>query len=97
MPVYTHKLIAQTAKEIAHAAYENMASDNNFYKLHPNARNYVRRFWGAFVGDAREILAGMLARDDVHQSQKDIIHDALMEERTLPRNRQEAAEMKRLG
>ena len=61
MSKIAHKLVAQTAKEIACEVYEVLASANNrFFKLYPTMDLFVNRCWSEFIGDARKALARML-------------------------------------
>lgn len=78
----THKLIAQTAREMAAEAYEVLAQDNAFHRMWPNLGGYVQQMWPAYVADARAILAGML-RGDLDEGVKQIIAEALMLDRPL--------------
>lgn len=73
----THKLVADTAKEMAEAAYEAMAFDNHFYTANPNRRSWVRAHFGEFIPDARQALAHMLGLEEVPENQKEIIFEAL--------------------
>ncbi len=82
-----HELIAKLAKEIAEKSYDSFASDNTFYKMYPNAKRYVSKEWGRFVPEARDILAKMLGMKHISIEQKEVIADALMLDRTLPKGR----------
>lgn len=63
MPKIAHKLVARTSKEIAYEVYEVLASNNQFYRLYPNADLFVERCWSEFIGDARKALTSMLIPD----------------------------------
>lgn len=60
MPKIAHKLVAETAKEIASEVYEVLASNNNFYKVYPTREYFVVQCWSQFIGDARKALTRML-------------------------------------
>jgi len=73
-----HKLLAQTAKEMARCWYEEAAHDNDFYREHPNIHLFVDRRWGNFIRHARSALTDMLAMPNVPENQKAEIYDALL-------------------
>lgn len=76
-----HKLVADTAKGIGGACWEEACMrSNDFYKLWPNPEEFVTRRWSSFVQDARKTLATMLAMPDgqVSPAQKEEIHQALL-------------------
>lgn len=56
-----HELVAETAKEMARAVWEDMATkDNHWYGMWPDAEMFVRRRWTSFIQPAREHLAELL-------------------------------------
>lgn len=76
-----HKLVADTAKELAATAYEGMAlRHDDFYQYWPDQKKFVQLRWQSFVQPAREQLAEMLGLPDsmVSQEQKRDIYDALL-------------------
>jgi hypothetical protein len=80
MPKICDKLVAKTAKEITAAAYEILASDNNFYKAWPRQQVFVNRQWRNFVGHARHALAAVLRDPTVHENLKTPIYEAFLNE-----------------
>ncbi len=58
-----HHVIAQTAKEIATAAYEEMAQVNEFYAQNKSVDRYVRRNWRHYIPFARKALVDVLTKD----------------------------------
>lgn len=84
MAKYCHKIIAKTAQEIAACAYQDMAKDNNFYKLWPKEREFVNKQWPTFIRAARASLAQMLGMDKYSESVKEKIFEALTLDRALP-------------
>lgn len=84
MAKYAHKLIAKTAQEIAAAAYQDMAMDDDFYKMWPKEKAFVNKMWPTFVRVARQTLANMLSMDQYSEELKDDIAHALMLDRALP-------------
>lgn len=64
MPKIAHKLVHETAKEIAHEVYEVLATESNkFYKMYPNRNSFVSKNLHYFIGDARKALTSMLVPD----------------------------------
>ena len=55
-----HRLVAETAKDIARAVYDVLAMNNDFYKAYPTMQSFVNNQWSYFIGDARRSLATML-------------------------------------
>lgn len=85
MSLFCHKLIAETAKEMAGAEYEDAAgSDDQFYKAYSSQKQFIRRHWKNYVGVARKVLTQMLAMDHVSEILKDEIADALIKDREIP-------------
>lgn len=75
-----HKVIAEAAKGITGAAYEIMASNNDFYRQHPNQKAFIRKYWTQFVGHARAALAVMLTDPTVSDALKEPVYEALCAE-----------------
>lgn len=76
-----HHLVADTAKGICEAVYEECATDDAFYKMWPNVNVFVRKRWQSFIQTARETLAEMLHPDKHYmttESQRQEIHEALL-------------------
>lgn len=79
-----HTLIAETAKEIAGAWYEQAASkDANFYRRFPNQRRFVASKWGSFVGEARQSLTAILGQKEYPENLKREIYEALINDRNI--------------
>lgn len=82
-----HKLIADTAKGIAEAAYEELAKDDLFFKTWPNRKVFVTKWWPTYIPAARATLATMLTKPE-HFSLHSQIEDALIKDWTLiPQNK----------
>lgn len=81
-----HKLVADTAKEMAGAFYEDAARDNAFYKHYPSQNFFVNREHHRFIDMAKQQLSLMLGRNDIPEWQKEIIFDALVKHASLPGN-----------
>ena len=60
---YCHKAVRAIAKEMAGAAYEEMAKNDGFYALHPNQNLFIAKNWKYFVGYARTSLVQILGGD----------------------------------
>lgn len=87
-----HKLVRSVAREFAGAFYDGAARDNTFYKMYPSEKFFVDYEWGRFVPHARQIMAQMLAREDIGLHEKDEIEEALQLDRTLPQTQQHGLE-----
>lgn len=75
-----HKLIAETAKELAYTVYEEMAHTDQFYKTWPNNHLFVAARWQSFIQTARTHLAELLHPDNHHktdENQRQEIYEAL--------------------
>ena len=77
-----HELVAETAKAMAAAVYEGMATaHNDFYVTWPSLDAFVRRRWQTFIQPAREQLAEMLSPAQQFATtpdQRAQIHQALL-------------------
>lgn len=90
---HAHKLIYETAREMAHELYSTMMSDNEWYRVwkarNPGAspKALESRFVNANVSQllpgAREALAACLALPGFPEDQKDQILQALILDNTL--------------
>ena len=93
---HCHKLIRQTAQEMAHECYSELMRRNDWYQgwkaLHPECNSkqledrWVAKKWGEFVEGARAILAEML-RKPIDEDLKFSIYEALCLDRTLIKGR----------
>lgn len=79
-----HKLVADTAKAMAATFYDEAAHDNDFYRVWPSEKMFVRRRWHSFIQPARDALVTMLSPDfkcsyneEQNQRMKLEIYDAL--------------------
>jgi len=74
-----HFQIADTAKAMCRAWYEETAiHDNLFYAIHKDPELFVRRHWHNFIRHARDTLAEMLNPGyGLTESQRQEIYDAL--------------------
>ena len=80
-----HRLIASTAMEMASEVYEDCCSKSDaFYKANPVLKKWVAKNWGMFVVTARETLGGMLGRNDIAETAKQTVYDALIADAALP-------------
>jgi len=83
---HAHFQVADTAKALAAAAFEELAKDNARWaelKLEGiSQEDFVQRCWGAFLPQARATLAQMLTRP-INEILKEQIADALIKDNTL--------------
>lgn len=81
--IVVHKLVAETAKGIAGAAYEDLALDDWFYRHNRSPHAWINDNWGRFIVAARQSLAGMLEGPYDEQT-KHQIYEALIADTELP-------------
>lgn len=81
-----HELIADTAKEIAGAFYEEAAQVNDFFAYYPKQHIFIKNEWHRFVEAARQVLVSMLGNPVTPEWQKEQIHEALILHASLPGN-----------
>ena len=74
----TSTLIEKTAGEMA-AVYYEAGRSQGLTSKHPNARAFARANLELFIPKAIEVLTEMLGQDNVSESMKSEIYDALME------------------
>lgn len=87
--VYCHKLVAETAKNLARAAYEHIAVRNNeFFAQNPSMEAFVAKTWPGFVEDARTTLVKMLS-GSYPEELKQEIYQAIVLDNQLTRGRLE--------
>lgn len=92
---HAHKMIAQTAKEMAQEVYESWASrSNDFYSENRSMEEYVKECWPLYLQAARAALAQMLATN-IDEDLKNQIHDALIKDASLRRGREGVLQMKK--
>jgi hypothetical protein len=97
VPAHCHKLLAETAKAMAHELYDKMMLDNEWYAIwkrrNPGANalalesRFVAKNWGKLVPQARAILGQMLGNPSLDPSQAEQIYDALVLDNSLVRGR----------
>lgn len=73
-----HMLVAETAKELAGAAYEVLAARDDWYKANPSQRGFIARKWRQFIPAARDTLVDMLTDNGTSDHMKDKIAEGLM-------------------
>lgn len=67
-----HKEVRRIAKELAGAAYEDFAKNDDFYKKYPSQNQFIVRHWKNFVGIARNTLVYMLSQPHSDEMKADI-------------------------
>ena len=84
---HCHKLIAETAKEMAAATYEFLAKQSDrWYGENPDQDLWVKQAWPLYIEEARRTLAALLA-SNISDALKDQIHDAIIKDGSLRRGR----------
>lgn len=84
--VNAHKLVAATAREMAGAVYEELAKNDWWYKDNPSQDEFIERTHGSLLGQAREVLAGMLGPGSmIDDAGKKVIADALIKDAAFQR------------
>lgn len=83
-----HAMVAEVAIGMARELYDQLKSDNAFYK-HNNSKDDERYFLERIAPlcrkGARAILGEMLTRNDVSEIEKEQIHQALVLDNSLPK------------
>lgn len=74
----THKLIGDTAKGMALEHWEQLAKNNNFFKLWPDPDEFQRQKWPLYVDIAKQTLIGMLGNPKLPAEQAELIHDVIL-------------------
>lgn len=77
-----HKEVRRIAKELAGAAYEDFAKNDDFYAKFPNQNKFIARHWQNFVGIARQTLVYMLGQN-YPEAMKEDIFDIYTKDRIL--------------
>lgn len=73
-----HKLVAETAKELAGAAYDVLAGRDDWYRANPSERGFIARKWRQFIPAARDVLVDMLTDAGTSDFMKEQISEGLM-------------------
>jgi len=90
LEVAAHQYVAYLAQKMAEDAWEQLMLDNATYArvrghdYHDKRRAFLRTTAPTLRQKAREVLGGMLARNDVSEQDKWEIWEALTLDRTLP-------------
>ncbi len=82
---HAHRLIAQTAEEMAQAVYEECAKDNTWYAEHLDRRAFVREVAPTLISQARSTLGEALASHALDDDAKAVIFQALQDDLAIPR------------
>ena len=83
--IYAHELVAEVARGLAAAVYEECAKSNPWYQANPSQAIFVERTYGQLLTQARQIMGQMLAPTSlVPEAQKAQIAEALMLDAQLP-------------
>lgn len=83
--VAAHKMIGDLAVHMAYEVYEECASRyNNWYKMHPDAKEFVGRCAPTLVEEARRTLAALCGDEKLSVEERDEIHEALLMDAAIP-------------
>jgi hypothetical protein len=77
-----HKAVREIAKEMAGAAYEELAKNDDFHQGHPNQNLFIAKNWKSFVRHARASLLQILG-GDYPDAMKADTYDIYMKDRIL--------------
>ena len=84
---HCHFLVKETARSLAEALYEKMASESpGFYKANPQAQAFVNVNWKHFLEEARSTLVQMLTLP-YPEELKEQIAEAIIQDSSLTRDR----------
>ena len=83
---FAHEMVAEVAKGMAGAWYEEAAHDNEFFAFYPSQHAFIKREWHRFVPAAKAQMSVMLSSSGVPEQQKELIFDALVKHASLPGN-----------
>ena len=84
---YAHVAVADIAREMAQAVYEEAAKDNKWYAAHRNRMKFVRELAPKLISHAREVLTEMLQKNTVSDFEKDQIMEILAADQGVPRGK----------
>ena len=80
---YCHVEVRRIAKELAGAAYEDFAKNDEFYKVWPNQNLFIAKRWKVFVEIARSTLVYMLGQPGTSEAMKADLYDIIIKDREL--------------
>lgn len=82
---YAHEMVANVAREMAQEVFEVWARNNVWYAENKDHRSEIVGYIAETLRPAaRNTLATMLGRDDVPESQKAQIYEAIQLDKLLP-------------
>lgn len=83
-----HKLIAQTAQDMAREVYASFArASNEWHSENRNEEEYVKESWPLYIEAARTTLAELLSVPSTAELLKEQIYDALCKDNAIRRGR----------
>lgn len=77
-----HKSVREIAKDMAGAAYEELAKNDQFYSQHPNQNLFIAHNWKEFLGFARKSLLDIMG-GDYPEAMKNDAMDIFIKDRVL--------------
>lgn len=78
-----HKEVRRVAKEMAGAAYEELAKNDAFYKIWPNQNLFIAKRWALFLQIARDTLVYMLGQEHYSDAMRADLYDVIIKDREL--------------
>lgn len=81
-----HEMVANLCTELAQTIYEELASRSDlFYRVNEDRDDFVRQCAPTLRDEAVNILGSMLGDEDLSQTERDRIYQALILDKSLPR------------
>lgn len=74
----SHYMIAHASMQVAGAAYEELARNDDFYAVHPDQKKWITENWHQFVPFVRESMVDQLTDENLSMEQCEEIAQALM-------------------
>jgi hypothetical protein len=78
-----HRLVADTAKEIAGSAFEQLAKNDEFYAVCKNQERFIQLSWQYYVPLAREYLTDLLTAPSTTDYVREQIFEGLLRDGSL--------------
>ena len=80
-----HKLVDKLCVTLAQELYEELASNDEFYRANRNRIHFVRKTAPSLMNEAVKILGSLLNDPELSTTDKDTIHEALVLQAMIPK------------